>query len=101
MVRGFVWVCLGLFGFGWVWFGMVGLDMVGCQMRSEFIYEEVSILFHLEKFYGGWHRRLYNWQRRLYKCLLRSRPPVSEIEIELERTWETSRVGLDMVWTQV
>ena len=29
------------------------------------------------------------------QCLLRSRPPVSEIEIELERTWGTSRVGLD------
>ena len=35
-------------------------------MTSKFIHAEVSILFHLEKFYGGWHRRLYNWHRRLY-----------------------------------
>ena len=33
--------------------------------------------------------------------LLRSRPPESEIEIELERTWEASRVDLEMVWTRV
>ena len=35
------------------------------------------------------------------QCLLRSRPPESEIEIELERTWEASRVDLEMVWTRV
>ena len=33
------------------------------------------------------------------QCLLRSRPPESEIEIELERTWEESKVELNMVWT--
>ena len=32
------------------------------------------------------------------QCLLRSRPPESEIEIELERTWEASRVDLEIVW---
>ena len=35
------------------------------------------------------------------QSLLRSRPPESEIEIELERTWEASRVDLEMVWTRV
>ena len=35
------------------------------------------------------------------QCLLRSKPPESEIEIELERTWEASRVDLEMVWTRV
>ena len=35
------------------------------------------------------------------QCLLRSRPPESETEIELERTWEASRVDLEMVWTRV
>ena len=34
------------------------------------------------------------------QCLLRSRPPESEIEIELERTWEASSVDLEMVWTR-
>ena len=33
------------------------------------------------------------------QSLLRSRPPESEIEIKLERTWEASRVDLEMVWT--
>ena len=34
-----------------LWFGMRG----GCQMTSEFLCEEISLLFHLEKFYGcGW-----------------------------------------------
>ena len=32
-----------------VWFGMGG-----CQMTSEFMWGEISILFHLEKFHGGW-----------------------------------------------
>ena len=35
------------------------------------------------------------------QCLLRSRPPESGIEIELERTWDASRVDLEMVWTRV
>ena len=34
------------------------------------------------------------------QCLLRSRLPESEIEIELERTWEESKVDLEMVWTR-
>ena len=34
------------------------------------------------------------------QCLLRSRLPESEIEIEFERTWEVSRVDLEMVWTR-
>ena len=34
------------------------------------------------------------------QSLLRSRPPESEKEIELERTWEVSEVDLEMVWTQ-
>ena len=33
------------------------------------------------------------------QSLLRSRPPESEIEIEM--TWEASRVDLEMVWTRV
>ena len=33
------------------------------------------------------------------QCLLRSRPPESETEIELERTEEASEVNLEMVWT--
>ena len=32
------------------------------------------------------------------QSLLRSRPPESEIEIELERTWEASKVDMEMVW---
>ena len=35
------------------------------------------------------------------QSLLRSRPPESEIEIELEWTLEASRVDLEMVWTRV
>ena len=35
------------------------------------------------------------------QSLLRSRPPESEIEIELERTWEASEIDLEMVWTRV
>ena len=35
------------------------------------------------------------------QCLLRFRPPESEIEIELERIWEASRVDLEMIWTRV
>ena len=35
------------------------------------------------------------------QSLLRSRPPESEIEIELERTWEASIVDLEMVWPRV
>ena len=34
------------------------------------------------------------------QSLLRSRPPESEIEIELERTWEASIVDLEMVWPE-
>ena len=44
---------------------------------------------------GGWVVYLQ------LQCLLRSRPPESEIEIELERTWKASRVDLEMVWTRV
>ena len=41
-------VGLGKVGESWVGFGMGG----GCQqMASEFIHEEMSILFHSEKFY--------------------------------------------------
>ena len=35
------------------------------------------------------------------QCLLRFRSPECEIEIELERTWEASRVDLEMVWFRV
>ena len=34
-----------------VWFGMVWYGG-GCQMTGEFIHEEISMLFHSEKFYG-------------------------------------------------
>ena len=35
------------------------------------------------------------------QSLLRSRPPESELEIEFEMTWRSSRVDLDLVWTRV
>ena len=35
------------------------------------------------------------------QSLLLSRPPESKIEIALERTWEASRVDLEMVCTRV
>ena len=44
---------------------------------------------------GGWVGGMLELQ-----CLLRSRPHESEIEIELERTWEESKVDLEMVWTR-
>ena len=44
--------------------------------------------------------RRYGGMKQL-QSLLRSRPPESEIEIELERTWVASRVDLEMVWTRV
>ena len=34
-----------------VWYGFVCVG--GCQMTSEFICEEISMLLHSEKFYGG------------------------------------------------
>ena len=40
---------------------------------------------------GGWVVYLQ------LQCLLRSRPPESEMEIELERTLEASRVDLEIV----
>ena len=45
---------------------------------------------------GGWVGGMLQLQ-----CLLRSRPPESEIEIELERTCEASRDDLELVWTRV
>ena len=49
---------------------------------------EYSRMFWEKKFHGGGGK--LQLQR-----LLRSRPPESEIEIELERTWEASWDGLD------
>ena len=62
--------------FGMVWYGFVWLDMV-------------------------WFGRgvCCNYTHYIMQCILRSRPPESEIEIELERTWEASEVDLEMVWT--
>ena len=53
--------------YGMVWFSMVWYGGVGwwCQMTIEFIHEEISMLFHSEKFHGGWHKRLYTWHKRL------------------------------------
>ena len=45
---------------------------------------------------GGWVGGMLELQ-----CLLRSRPPESEIEIELERTWKASEIDLEMAWTRV
>ena len=56
-----------------------------------------NVLKDSKKFHGG------GWWVVVYlqlQCLLRSRPPESEIEIELERTWEASEVDLEMVWTR-
>ena len=43
-------VCFGMVWYGLVWFGMGGR----CQMTNEFLCEEISMLFHSEKFNGWW-----------------------------------------------
>ena len=43
--------------YGLVWFGMVWYGLIGggeCMMTSEFINEEISMLFCSKKFSGGW-----------------------------------------------
>ena len=43
--------------YGLVWFGIVWYGLVGggeCMMASEFINEEISMLFCSKKFAGGW-----------------------------------------------
>ena len=53
---GMVWYSLvwsGMVWFGIIWFGMVWQGGE-CTMTSEFINEEISMLFCSKKFAGGW-----------------------------------------------
>ena len=64
-------------------------------------YHSEKFIWHMrryEKFIG--HMRRYGGMKQL-QSLLRSRPPESELEIEFEMTWRSSRVDLDLVWTRV
>ena len=49
-------VWYGLVLFGMVWYGLVRVGKGGgeCMMTSEFINEEISMLFYSKKFSGGW-----------------------------------------------
>ena len=91
----FVIVCYGWYGL--VWFGM---DCYGkVWLGGGFVFGNVlecSRMFWetLKSFMvvggGGWYICNYS---------VYSGPPESEIEIELERTFEASRVDLEIVWT--
>ena len=82
-----------------VWYGLIWFGLVGGGVVGGYVWEcsrMLNVLGDSKKFHG--------WVVVVYlqlQCLLRSRPPESEIEIELERTWEASRVDLEMVWTRV
>ena len=64
-----------------------------------------SITYEYENCHSTTMKVYYCWlQIMLFvldEFLKSTRPPESEIEIELERTWEASRVDLEMVWTRV
>ena len=59
-MRSFLTACFGMVWYGLVWFGMVWYGLVWfdrggeCMMTSEFINEEISMLFCSKKFAGGW-----------------------------------------------
>ena len=77
-----VWFCMvwyGLVRFDMVWYGLVWFVLVG--EGGGYVWK-CSRMFHG----GGW------WW---YIAIIVS------TQIELERTWEASRVDLEMVWTRV
>ena len=97
--NGMVWYGLVWFGlvvrFGLVWYGLVwwwGGGMFWNVLEYSRKFQESPKSFMVGGGGGG---------TKQLQCLLRSRLPDSEIEIELEMTWDAFRVDLEMVWTRV
>ena len=75
-----VWFGMVWYGFdGIVWYG-VGGGGVGGQITSEFINEEISMLFCSEKFSGGWWVETSNYSYKL-------QVQVSYWRFEIPWTW--------------
>ena len=90
----------GMVWYGMVWYGMVWYNMVwyGMVLFGFVLYALVgggvmfqNVLEDSDQFHGGWYICNYS--------VYSSPPPESEIETELEGTWEASEVDLELVWT--
>ena len=69
-------VWYGLAWFDVVWYGLVGWGE--CTMTSEFINEEISMLFCSKKFSGGWWVGGWWWYGVIMESISRSRPETRE-----------------------
>ena len=71
--------------------GMFG-SVLECSRMFQYVLECSRMFWETLKSFmgGGWYICNYS---------VYSGPPESEIEIELERTFEASRVDLEIVWT--